>query len=330
MSGLSNGSGMSKTVRIPHLGGIEASYRISGPYKQYKPTVVLVNSFVTDISLYAAQFSNTELTEAMNLLAIDPLGHGKTKLRSAGIGTAKESPNQNFTYWDTAVMNLQVMDALGVKKAFVLGTSQGGWITARMALIAPERIAGILPLGTSMDYESDRTRSLGCWDISSITPLIQSLNATSESFEAPNEFCNFSIDCGFGKDCPEETRTQWTEKIKQNYAGDAGRKRLREAAVNLRDRDGLHGRLVNIKCPVLWLHGDADVVYSVKNAQEEIAMIENSSDAKLVVVQGGHHYLSWTNPKEVNAALLEFVGKNSKGMKTDARALREAVGMVDI
>jgi len=321
---------MSKTVRIPHLGGIEASYRISGPYKQYKPTVVLINSFVADISLYAAQFSNTELTDAMNLLAIDPLGHGKTKLRGGGIGTAKESPSQNFTYWDTAVMNLQVMDALGVKKAFVLGTSQGGWVAARMALVAPERIAGILPLGTSFDFESDRSRSLGCWDVSSVTPLIESLNATNESYEPPNEFCNFSISSGFGADCPQETRTEWTEKIKQNYAGDAGRKRLREATVNLRDRDGLHGRLFNIKCPVLWLHGDADVVYSVKNAQEEIKLLEGSPDAKLVVVQGGHHYLSWTNPKEVNAALLEFVGKHSKGMKTDARALREAVGMVDI
>jgi pimeloyl-ACP methyl ester carboxylesterase len=87
---------------------------------------------------------------------------------------------------------------------------------------------------------------------------------------------------------------------------------------------------LNITCPVLWLHGDADVVYTVKNAEEEIKMLENSTDAKLVVVQGGHHYLSWTHPKEVDAALLEFVVKNSKGMKTDARALREAVGMVDI
>jgi len=78
------------------------------------------------------------------------------------------------------------------------------------------------------------------------------------------------------------------------------------------------------------LHGDEDVVYSVKNAQEEIQLFVNSSDAKLVVVKGGHHFLSWTNPKEVNAAILEFVVKNSKGMKTDARALREAVGMVDI
>jgi pimeloyl-ACP methyl ester carboxylesterase len=181
-----------------------------------------------------------------------------------------------------------------------------------------------------MDFESDRSRSLGCWDVSSVTGLIESLNATNESYEPPTEFCDFSVSSGFGADCPQETRTKWTEKIKQNYAGDAGRKRLREAAVNLRDRDGLHGRLINIQCPVLWLHGDADIVYSVKNAQEEIKMMVNSSDAKLVIVQGGHHYLSWTHPKEVDAALLEFVGKNSKGMKTDARALREAVGMVDI
>ena len=37
-------------------------------------------------------------------------------------------------------MNLQVMEALGVKKAFVLGTSQGGWITVRMALLAPDKV----------------------------------------------------------------------------------------------------------------------------------------------------------------------------------------------
>ena len=37
-------------------------------------------------------------------------------------------------------MNVQVMDALGIEKAFVLGTSQGGWVTVRMALVAPKRV----------------------------------------------------------------------------------------------------------------------------------------------------------------------------------------------
>lgn len=119
-----------KTIRVPHLGGIDAGYQMPYPYDASKPTLVLVNSFTTSSDLYRGQFDNKQLTDAMNLLAIELLGHGATR-----------SKKENFTYWDTAIMNLQVMEALGIKKAFVLGTSQGGWITARMALLAPERVS---------------------------------------------------------------------------------------------------------------------------------------------------------------------------------------------
>ena len=81
------------------------------------------------------------------------------------------------------------------------------------------------------------------------------------------------------------------------------------AAINLRERDGLHGRLFDVKCPVMWLHGMNDVVYSVKNAEEEIKMFENSPEARLVVVKDGQHFLSASHPKEVNEALVEFVGR---------------------
>jgi pimeloyl-ACP methyl ester carboxylesterase len=125
-----------RTTRVSHLGGIEASYRMAGAYKQYKPTLILINSFTTSSELYASQFANEELTNAMNLIAIEPLGHGGSKLRSQSAET--------FTYWDTAYMVLQVMDSIGVKKAFALGTSQGGWIVARLALLAPDRVRNAL------------------------------------------------------------------------------------------------------------------------------------------------------------------------------------------
>jgi len=316
---------MTKVVRVPHLGGIEAAYRISGPYKQYKPTLILINSFTTSAELYQSQFENTKLTETMNVLAIEPLGHGKTRLRTAG--------HETFTYWDTAIMAIQVMDVLGIKKAFALGTSQGGWIVTRMALVYPERIAGIILLGTSMDYESERTRKLGCWNgPNHLESLLKetSSKTTTESFEPSSDYCDFIVDIGFGKECPADTRKLWHEIVKKNYQGNDGRKRMREAAVNLSERDGLHSRLTNVVCPVLWLHGDADLVYSVDNAKEEIKLFDNSPDAKLLVVKGGHHFLSGTHPEEVDTAALEFVTKNSQGMKTDARALREAVGMVEM
>jgi len=118
------------TVKVPHLGGISAGYRLSGgSLDSSKPTVVLINSMCTTSSLFNVQFEEKALTDAVNLLAIEPLGHGATS-----------SISEQFTYWDTAIMALQVMDSLHVKQAFALGTSQGGFIIVRMALLAPDRV----------------------------------------------------------------------------------------------------------------------------------------------------------------------------------------------
>jgi len=293
-----------KTVTVPHLGGIEAGYQMPHPYDASKPTLVLVNSFTTSSELYRGQYANKELTSKMNLLAIELLGHGKTRTKS-----------ENFTYWDTAIMNLQVMEALGVKKAFVLGTSQGGWITVRMALLAPDKIEGIIPLGTSLDYESERTRSLGCWDgdklVGESVNLWTSKTPTPD-YEMGDEFCNFLIDIGFGKNCSSDVRNFWKKTMKGNYQGDAGRRRARMAAINLKERDGLHSRLFDVRCPVMWLHGTDDAVYSVANAEQEIKLFVNSPDAQLVVVKDGQHFLSASHPKEVDNALIQFVGKYHK------------------
>jgi pimeloyl-ACP methyl ester carboxylesterase len=83
------------------------------------------------------------------------------------------------------------------------------------------------------------------------------------------------------------------------------------AIINLRDRDGLHARLPDVKCPVLWLHGTADVVYSVANAKREIEMFTGSRDKELRVVEGGQHFLSFSHPEQVDAAVAEFVAKYS-------------------
>ncbi|KAI7151170.1 alpha/beta-hydrolase [Hortaea werneckii] len=287
-----------RTVHVPHLGGIDAAYQMPTAYDASKPTMVLVNSFNTSSELYKGQFANEKLTEKMNLIAIELLGHGQTRTKA-----------EHFTYWDTAIMNVQVLEKLGMcddgKKVFVLGTSQGGWIT----------ILGIIPLGTSMDYESERTRKLGCWDApTGLTPTINACttNSATPDFEPGDDYCNFLIDTGFGRECAEEARRYWINEIKANYKGDEGRRRLRMAAINLKERDGLHSRLFDVRCPVLWLHGTSDVVYSADNAREEIALFVNSPDAKLKVIENGQHFLSFSHPKEVDEALLEFVGRYEK------------------
>ena len=131
-----------RVARVPHLWGIDAAYQMPRPLDAHKPTMILVNSFGTTSDLYHPQFQDDSITEKMNLVAIEPLGHGKTRALAV----------ENFTYWDTAIMNLQVMDALGIKKAFALGTSQGGLIVARMALLRPDRVSNYTPCIFELSY----------------------------------------------------------------------------------------------------------------------------------------------------------------------------------
>lgn len=81
-------------------------------------------------------------------------------------------------------MVLEVMEALGVGAAFVLGTSQGGFIAARMALLEPEKVRdrfgwvamgltiakvlGLVLCGTSLYAE---TSAHGSWDINEVRTL---------------------------------------------------------------------------------------------------------------------------------------------------------------
>ncbi|KAJ6439735.1 hydrolase [Purpureocillium lavendulum] len=301
------------TVKVPHLGGIQAGYRVSGgEINPAKPTVVLINSMCTTSSLFNVQFDNKALTDVANLLAVEPLGHGATS-----------SPSEHFTYWDSAIMALQVMDALNVPKAFALGTSQGGWMVVRMALLAPDRvdgpktanlgqILGLLPLGSSMDYESAASREKGCWD-----PKTQ-LAPFYEAWSSPVPTPDFVVDevwrgmvakLGFSSTVTEETLSFWDETLKAVYSGDEGRRKLRMALNNLLERDGLLLRLRDITCPVYWLHGAEDPVFGRPAAEDHIKLFTNAPEATLEFVEGGGHYLNATSPKEVNAAITKMLQK---------------------
>lgn len=153
---------------------------------------------------------------------------------------------------------------------------------------------------------------MGCWDGPALLrDSIQAWtsNENTPNFEPTTEYCDFLIDIGFGKDVDQQTRKFWQDTIKSNYQGDDGRRRIRMAAINLSERDGLHSRLSDVRCPVLWLHGTDDAVYTVANAEVEIKKFVNSPEAKVQVVDGGKHFLSFSHPKDVDGALIAFAKK---------------------
>lgn len=55
--------------------------------------------------------------------------------------------------------------------------------------------------------------------------------------------------------------------------------------------------------------GTNDVVFSVANSEKEIEMFTNALEAKLVVMEGGVHFLSFTPGKKLEKIILELTEK---------------------
>jgi hypothetical protein len=107
-----------------------------------------------------------------------------------------------------------------------------------------------------MDSESPKSRELGCWDGPANTAGFVQLGGDftpQPNFEPGDDYYDFLLDIGYGKGCDAARKAFWVKTIKDTYQGDAGKKRICMAAINLATRDGLYGRLPYVKCPVVWL-----------------------------------------------------------------------------
>jgi pimeloyl-ACP methyl ester carboxylesterase len=77
------------------------------------------------------------LGAGVRAVALDARLHGQTP------GTSTD-----FTFWDSARDVLGLMDALGIGRAVLAGHSQGGFTALRAALLAPERVSGLVLVDT--------------------------------------------------------------------------------------------------------------------------------------------------------------------------------------
>jgi pimeloyl-ACP methyl ester carboxylesterase len=235
------------------------------------PVVVLLHSFLMDSRMFAPQVS--ELGGDFRLIAVDERGHG---------GTPADAP---FDYWDVARDVLGLLDELGIEHTSVVGTSQGGFVGLRMALLAPERITALAVLGSSAAAED-----------ASVAVQYRQLGQAWRDNGPAEQLVDMVASICLGDRPADEWKDRWREVSGTHFA------RILDALVS---RDGLLDRLGQLRCPVLVLHGSADAAYPVCRAAE---IAEGAPKAEpMVVVDGGAHFLSLTDPHAVNPHLRKFL-----------------------
>ncbi|MDT7789186.1 MAG: 3-oxoadipate enol-lactonase [Pseudonocardiales bacterium] len=236
------------------------------------PAVVLLHSFLMDVSMWAPQVEVFE--DTYRLIAIDERGHGDTPATAP------------FDYWDVARDALAVLDHLDIGSAAVVGTSQGGFVALRMALLAPQRVAALAMLGTSAEAEDEQ--------------IADAYNQLTEVWiaQGPETVVEATAKICLG----DHDASEWTPKWSAVEP-----ERLRLIANALVSRDGVLDRVGEISVPALVLHGTADLAYPVAKAEALTAALPK---AELITIDGGAHFLSLTHAADVNPHLERFLSAN--------------------
>src|SRR5580693_4373405 len=254
-------------MAIASVNGATITYTDSGGSG---PAVVLSHGYLMDHTMFDPQLS--ALAPEFRVITWDERGFG---------GTRADGP---FSYWDSARDVLGLLDHLGLPQAVLGGMSQGGFLSLRAALLAPERVRALVLIDTQAGQEDP-----------AVAPAYEQMEEIWLA-QGPEPVQEVVASIILGSIDPPPWFAKWAEL---DRAG------LQHSFRCLMDRDDITGRLAEITCPALILHGTDDAAIPMAKAE---ALLEGlGGKAKLVTVDGGAHAANLSHPDQVNDALLGFL-----------------------
>jgi len=213
------------------------------------------------------------LVPAFRCVTWDQRGFGRTGPVETG-----------FTYWDSANDLLALMEYLAIRRAALVGMSQGGFISLRAALLAPDRVNALVLIDTRSGIDAPE-----------VIEAFAGLDAEWQANGARNVKEQLADLLGVA-----HAAEQWFPKW------DAiGVAHLHHPIGALKDRDDITARLASVTAPALVIHGDADKAIAFEHGAALFDALPNR-DA-LVAVAGAGHASNMQFPDVVNAALQEFL-----------------------
>jgi 3-oxoadipate enol-lactonase len=235
------------------------------------PPVLLSHGFLMDHSMFAPQVD--ALAGEFRVITWDERGFGQTPADAA------------FTYWDSADDALALLSHLGIERAVLGGMSQGGFLSLRAALRAPQRVAALVLIDTQAGTEpaealpayeamNDEWRAHGPAAVQEavagliLGPAVDPQPWFDKWAAAPLDAFDFPFRC-------------------------------------LADRDDITDRLGEIGCPAIIFHGDEDQAIPMSRAEALLQGLSGCED--LVVVKGAAHAANLSHPEQVNGPLLDFL-----------------------
>lgn len=249
--------------------GIELFYEDTGGDG---PALVFSHGLLMNREMFAPQVER--LRSTYRCISWDQRGFGRTG-----------PVDRPFTYWTSAQDVLSLLSALNIEKATLAGLSQGGFLSMRAALLAPERVSALVLLATQSGIDDDQT--------------IDNFRALSAEW-ANNGSVNVQdmlekVLLGPGVD-PEPWVTNWRAM---------GRDDMRHPLDALIGRDDITPELKTVDCPSIVIHGTDDIAIEIEHGRRLAAGLPACQ--AFYEIKGAGHAVNLARPDEVTDAIDTFL-----------------------
>lgn len=237
------------------------------------PVVIFGHGFLMDHEMFEHQVA--AFGDRYRIITWDSRCFGQTTYDGNG-----------FTYWDSARDCLGLLEHLGIERAIIAGMSQGGYLGLRAALLAPERVAGLILLNTCAGVDDAETIAL----YQAMMVMWASNGPTDDLVQAVAQIII----------ADELESARWIKKWQDRPVGEW----IKHAGACLLEREDLSSRLGEIMCPALVVHGEDDTAITIDLATDMANRLPGSAG---IIKVPGAHAANLTNPEPVNAAIDSFL-----------------------
>jgi len=262
-------------VPIAKVNGNKLYFEITGDGPD---TLVFSHGAFLDHTLW--EHVVADLSQYFRCVTWDERGHGMSEC------------NGPFDYWDAAHDALGLLELAGAERGVFIGMSQGGWLSQRAALIAPDRVRGLVLQGTS---------------VHPLTPEEQAgykqLGDAWVSLGPVGDIAQAVLDIQFGGS--DYDGSYWIQRWQAKPPS-----AWEQVWQTILNRDDITARMKEIACPVAVVHGTADAAFSMDVARAMASTLRTNIGTTSIL--GGPHAAALTHPRELVAAIWTFMqGLNS-------------------
>ena len=240
--------------------------------------ILFLHGSGTGVSAAANWWLNLpQIGEQARCIAIDTIGYGQTVV----------APNTAYGIRAWVDHAIRTLDALGIEKTWVVGNSLGGWLAFQIVLDYPERVLGIVSMGTG---GAKQTAALKAHANPELT--IEGIKKTLSMFVVNKDLIT-------------------DELVKVRFASaanDYASNRLMDV-VGARDRDRFEfpldfEKMKDITVPVLLIHGVQDVVIPVSRSWDILNTVPHA-DAHIFSQCG--HWSQVEKAEEFNTVIKDYL-----------------------